>query len=130
MRPQPNPTLAPEPEPKPTPSPVASNCPGEAEFVFSLTTDEFPKETKWILKRNRKTIRKRRYKTYKQPFTTYEESICIPLSGKYQFRIGDRFGDGVCCEKGTGSYKISVDGVVKKTGGDFEIKETTTWFNE
>eukprot|EP00536_Pseudo-nitzschia_multiseries_P015614 jgi/Psemu1/69569/estExt_Genemark1.C_9200004 len=133
--PQSNPTIAPQvkpssaPQPKPTPPPTENDgkCPGKAEFVFSITTDEFPKETKWVLKRNNQAIEKRRYNTYKKPFFTSKESFCVPLTGNYYFRIEDRYGDGICCNKGNGSYEISFDGDVKRQGGNFEITEITTW---
>lgn len=113
-----NPTAAPQPDGK---------CPGEAEFVFSLETDDFPEETKWVLKRNNRVVKKRRYKTYKNPLSFYEESICVPLTGNYKFVIVDRYGDGVCCDKGDGSYEISFNGEVKRRGGDFRRRQRTNW---
>jgi hypothetical protein len=125
------PVLSPTPAPQlePQQNPNSGNCPNvnEVEFVFKLTTDKFPKETKWKLKRNNKRIIKKvGYNTYKKKYTYYEESICIPNTGKYLFKIEDKYGDGL--SKGNaGSYEIFVDSVLKKKGGDFKIKEITTW---
>lgn len=135
--PLPSSTAAPHVAPTPTASPPHSaptiaprNCPaGEIEFVLSLKTDKFPKETKWTLRRNNKRIRFQRYNTYKKPFTVYQESICIPTTGRYRFIIQDRYGDGICCRKGKGSYEISVDGTVKRSGGNFNKREVTSWSN-
>jgi len=123
---KPPPTLA--PSRLPTPQPTSQKCPGKSEFVFSITTDRFPRETRWILKRNNKRfLRKTRYNTYKKSFTSYQESICIPSRGKYTFRIYDRNKDGICCGAGSGNYEISVNGIVKKKGGRFQRRETTIW---
>ena len=124
------PTSAPITAPTSAPNPAPTNCPGESEFVFSITTDKFPKETKWVLKRNNKTIRQRGYNTYKKKFHSYQESAyCIPQKGNYKFIIEDRYGDGICCNEGNGRYEISIDGNVKKSGGDFNIKEVTKWWS-
>ncbi|EJK67532.1 hypothetical protein THAOC_11417 [Thalassiosira oceanica] len=121
------PTSAPITTPTPVPNAAPTNCPGKSEFVFSLTTDKFPKETKWVLKRNKKIIRQSGYNTYKKKFHSYQESTCIPQKGNYKFIIEDRYGDGICCNKGNGRYQISIEGSVKKSGGDFNIKEVTNW---
>ena len=58
-----------------------------------------------------------------QTGTEIYESKCIPHGYTFQFYINDNYGDGMCCEHGEGSYSISVDGEVQKTGGDFEWYE-------
>lgn len=55
-----------------------------------------------------------------QAGTEVNESTCIPHGYTFQFYINDNYGDGMCCDHGEGSYSISVDGEVQKTGGDFE----------
>ena len=84
--PQPKPTPVPGPNPtsalnpKSTPPTVNNgNCPGKAEFVFNLTTDEFPKETKWFLKRKNKVVKNRRYKTYKNRLLPMRNICVSPL---------------------------------------------------
>lgn len=130
-QPQQIPSSTPTPMPTPHPTPMSSlpppKCPGQAEFVFKVTTDEFPEETKWVLKRDKQVVQKRTYNTYAEAFTSYEESFCIPLTGKFNFRIEDRYGDGLCCNKGNGSYEISVDRDVKRKGGNFKWKQVTRW---
>jgi len=45
--------------------------------------------------------------------------LCPNTITEYTFTIRDRYGDGICCGYGSGSYSVSVDGVVLKTGGVF-----------
>eukprot|EP00525_Craspedostauros_australis_P013817 CAMPEP_0198108140 /NCGR_PEP_ID=MMETSP1442-20131203/230_1 /TAXON_ID= /ORGANISM="Craspedostauros australis, Strain CCMP3328" /LENGTH=72 /DNA_ID=CAMNT_0043763353 /DNA_START=30 /DNA_END=245 /DNA_ORIENTATION=- len=39
--------------------------------------------------------------------------------------IADTGRNGICCTNGKGSYKIFVDGVEQKSGGEFGTSETT-----
>ena len=50
--------------------------------------------------------------------------LCPNTITEYTFTIGDRYGDGICCGYGSGSYSVSVDGVVLKTGGVFGSSES------
>jgi hypothetical protein len=48
-------------------------------------------------------------------------------AGKYTFEMTDSFGDGICCENGSGSFTITVDGeAVISNNGEFEdsVQET------
>lgn len=55
---------------------------------------------------------------------TYPSSGNI-VTGCYEFRILDDWGDGMCCEHGEGSYTVAdQDGNVLATGGDFGVEET------
>jgi hypothetical protein len=51
---------------------------------------------------------------------------CLP-SGKYEFTINDKFGDGICCRFGNGGYAILVNGITYHTGGSFGSFETKTF---
>ena len=124
------PTAAPKPTPAPPthePPTYSGNCLGQAEFMLKLKTDEWPVETKWELKRDKTLLKKRKFGFYKGRHSHYEESMCVPLTGEYQFRIFDDFEDGICCKAGNGSYEVYLDGVLKKKGGKFGWQETTSW---
>ena len=56
------------------------------------------------------------------------ELISLPSDGCYQFQIYDDYGDGVCCNYGSGSYELKeVGGAVLVSGGAFEVKESKTF---
>lgn len=46
-------------------------------------------------------------------------------AGIYDFIITDAFGDGICCGEGNGGYRLSVAGVVVRSGGAFSDFEST-----
>ena len=41
--------------------------------------------------------------------------------------INDAYGDGICCQYGSGSYSVSVDGVTVASGGQFATSESTSF---
>merc|ERR1712151_269109 len=47
------------------------------------------------------------------------------FAGSYTFTINDAFGDGFCCEYGNGSYNLTLDDTVLRTGGSFGVSEAT-----
>lgn len=55
--------------------------------------------------------------------STVEEEICLP-DGCYFFEIFDEYGDGLCCNYGSGSYEvIDVNGTVILSGSEFGFSE-------
>jgi len=57
---------------------------------------------------------------------TYPDNDTVILaSGCYEFNIIDDWGDGICCDYGNGSYKITdQDGNELAAGGDFGAEES------
>ncbi len=56
---------------------------------------------------------------------TYEQQLALPADGCFDFVIRDAFGDGICCDYGSGSYTITDQmGNVIAQGGEFENIET------
>eukprot|EP00957_Ditylum_brightwellii_P170629 12987975-Ditylum_brightwellii.AAC.1 len=49
----------------------------------------------------------------------YQYEDCVPKDMCYVFTIKDEYGDGICCDYGTGSYSLLYDGVEVASGGDF-----------
>merc|ERR1740139_144491 len=46
------------------------------------------------------------------------------VEGLYELKFVDRFGDGMCCAVGEGSYEAKVNGGVVASGGEFDQDET------
>ena len=60
--------------------------------------------------------------------TEITEDICLGI-GCYKFIIKDKFGDGMCCNYGTGSYLLTDEhGDTLASGGDSPFSEETTEF--
>jgi len=85
-------------------------------FQFLLQTDRYGLETSWELLTSDGTV------MFKGGpyFTPTQDALdeCL-LDGSFSFRIRDSFGDGICCEYGTGYYVLKMNGVVFKSGGSF-----------
>lgn len=111
-----SPTLAP-----PTNSPTP--CVG-SPFELSLTTDNYPEETTWTLFNECNDEQQAAGGGYQDQGTDYEEEECVP-SGKYTFTIEDAYGDGICCDYGSGSYTVKYNGEIIKEGGSFGESEST-----
>merc|ERR1712232_1427744 len=118
-----NPTAPPTTAPvtPPTTSPVSS--PDFCEtLLISLTTDELGSETSFELVDDMSG--KVRFAGGVYPSSvTLEESTCL-TNGVYIFTISDSYGDGMCCDHGNGSYKLTLEGETLQEGGDFGESES------
>jgi len=102
---------------------------GEACVPFKVTivADHWPKETSWLVENTElgDIIAEGNNKDL-IPGEPVEWVECVNnRNGCYEFTINDSGGDGMCCEHGNGSYKISYDGVELKQGSTFYDLEKT-----
>jgi hypothetical protein len=95
----------------------------ETWFQLDIKTDFYPAETEWELINVARTLT---FKggPYKLTNEQYKESVCIP-NGTYVFQMKDKYGDGMCCDNGIGSYSVSIDGIELASGGEFGLVEYT-----
>jgi len=53
----------------------------------------------------------------------FTESVTIPASGCYEFKMYDDYGDGICCAYGNGYVRITAaDGTILTNTGNFELE--------
>jgi hypothetical protein len=98
-------------------------------FFLAITTDKYPAETEWELTNVAGTWTFSEG-PYDQANMKYTNNMCIP-NDVYVFTMKDKYGDGLCCENGQGSYSVSIDGVkVVASGGDFRQIESSTLMKE
>merc|ERR1712194_867229 len=109
----------PTPAPAPTPAPV----PCTWGVKVAVKTDNYPSETSWdLVNQCDGTGTIGASKSYSST-GTFEDEYCLPAA-KYKFTINDSYGDGICCNYGIGSYEVSLNGGVTKTGdGNFGSTE-------
>jgi len=92
--------------------------------TVSLTTDNYPTETTWEIKDATSGTTMLEGSGYSDANTLHESSYCSVEGHTATFTITDAYGDGICCNFGSGSYSIKVDGVDEPyTGGQFESSE-------
>jgi hypothetical protein len=89
--------------------------------------DEFPEETGWTLRDSAgAVIASQLTDSYNTEGGTVIQTRTI-TAGTYIFEMTDAAGDGICCEYGSGSIKITVDGAtVISNNGEFleSVQET------
>lgn len=103
------PSTCPGVTPAPSPAPTNPLPTTDASMTISVTYDDFPEETGWSLESGPLGaflfIKPRGSVTVEGAVIT--ESFPNLPAGDYTFSITDVFGDGICCEYGTGSFTIS-----------------------
>jgi len=85
-------------------------CPGQSTLDVTIITDDFPRETSWTVLNqctNTVQIQGGDYTEKQTAYTTGE--VCVP-KGRYIFTINDAYGDGICCNWGSGSFAITYNG--------------------
>ena len=102
----------------PQPSSSPTQCPsGHSSFVVEFKTDQNSgKENKIIIHE------KKDYETYHKLVSTSKFaknklkilSYCLEDNKCYRFRMRDYAGDGICCDKGNGYYKLFYNGTFNK----------------
>lgn len=91
---------------------------------FSLTTDNYGSETSWSLSRSGSGVvaSGSGYASNQ----SYQEDLCVE-DGDYTFTINDTYGDGICCQYGSGSYNLVLGGSSVANGGNFNSTESTSF---
>ena len=101
--------------------------PSCTDVVISITLDNYPEETSWVITNASGTTVASGGTYGSQPDgSTVTITECLD-EGCYNFTISDAYGDGICCSYGNGSYSVSVDGSVVASGGSFGSSETTNF---
>ncbi|MEM6724805.1 MAG: S8 family serine peptidase [Bacteroidota bacterium] len=108
--------------------PDCPSCPtgcNGTEVVLSITLDNYPEETSWVIRNDGGAIVASggTYGSFPDG-SNVTENICL-ADDCYTFTIEDSFGDGICCAYGTGSYTLSNGGTVLASGGNFGASEAT-----
>ena len=110
---------------KPVLDPTSSAAPSDASaeecepLKISIEYDDNPEDVSYTI---RKLSTRTDYDTvliYNAPEgeTTHSNTVCLP-EGSYEFIISDRSSDGICCDRGQGSYYVeSNDKWIGKGGG-------------
>jgi len=138
--PTPNPPTPNPPTPNPpTPNPPTSNPPSgcpkkkQKELIIEITTDNYGEdETEiYVEKRNKKGEFKKKF-LEKNDFGNNESHVigkCLKDKNScYRFTILDSYGDGICCDYGNGSYKVTYgDELVRESSFEAGYNETATF---
>ena len=99
------------------------------EITVDIFTDNYPAETSWTLTNCDGIVEESvsENQRYTAVTTQYSDTYCVPKAG-YIFTVFDEYKDGICCGTyGDGNYKVTSNGEVVASGGDFGDKENTSF---
>ncbi|WP_395091380.1 T9SS type A sorting domain-containing protein [Vaginella massiliensis] len=96
------------------------------KVILTLTTDRFASETTWKLFDSNNNVIAQNGTL--QANTTHVVEIPLENSGCYRFEIYDKYGDGICCSYGQGSYTLkTAEGTVLAQGASFGAVDSTNF---
>ncbi|GFH56169.1 hypothetical protein CTEN210_12645 [Chaetoceros tenuissimus] len=84
-----------------------------------INPDPYPGETSWDITDDAENV-------LASGGSTGASNIVLG-DGYYTFSIYDSYGDGICCQFGSGSYTLQVGSTFEVTGGEFDSIESTTF---
>jgi len=104
-------------------NPPCGGC-SEDEILIEIMPDDYPLEITWAL-----TMSGTSYVVdFGGPLdaynTLYRYYYCAPSDSCYDFYIFDSEGDGICCDYGTGYYRIYLNGALIDSGGQYLTGDT------
>ena len=103
-----------------------AQCPtGQTQVSVSITTDNYGEETSWTLTGPGGTPVYASAGNLADATTIPAVTACVPNGAVIIFSIFDSYGDGICCQYGTGSYTVTAGGNTVATGGEFDAEEIT-----
>ncbi len=97
----------------------------DATVTVTITFDDYADETSWDLVNTLTSETVASGSGYDGSVPTITEDICVSSDQCYTFTIYDAYGDGICCDYGSGSYEVLYNGTSLATGGDFGSEEAT-----
>lgn len=103
------------------------NPPTCTDVNLSITFDNYPEETSWQITNASSQIVASGGTYASQPDgSTITLTECLD-AGTYTFTMSDSYGDGICCQYGSGSYSLTSGTTNLASGGSFGASESTTF---
>ena len=100
-------------------------CPTCTNVVITVVLDSRPAETSWEIRGESGNVLITSGSGYGNfpKGSTVRSRLCVS-DACYTFVMKDKFGDGLCCGQGEGSYQVTLeDGTVLISGGEFEDED-------
>jgi hypothetical protein len=96
---------------------------GGSSVVVTIVPDNYGSETTWEIVDAIGTQIAAGGPYTDQQTTPEVTNVTMPITGCFEFNIFDSFGDGICCDWGTGNYTVVAGGVTVVSGGEFASEE-------
>ncbi len=105
-----------------------SSSSGDNDLTLTITFDNYPEETSWTLENDGgTTVASGGTYASQSDGSTLEISINDLENDCYVFTFSDSYGDGICCNYGSGSYELTQGSTVLASGAEFNYSETTNF---
>jgi hypothetical protein len=90
----------------PTSAPTPFDCVDALRVQVDLTTDNYPSETSYEITKQDGSVMFEK-SDFDASGTEYRNLYCKDFAGCATFTIKDQYGDGICCDYGTGSLTVT-----------------------
>jgi trypsin len=98
---------------------------GDNEVVIEVKYDDYPSETGWTLRDSAGSfIVGQSTGSFSTAGDTVSKTAFV-AEGAYTFELTDTFGDGICCQYGSGEFKITVNGELLVIASNGEFQDVT-----
>ena len=104
--------------PNPSPTPV-DDC---YDVSIYMQFDTYPQDTSWDISQGDNIVASS--PPYADNLAEDTETLCLS-PGNYVVTFYDAYEDGMCCQWGEGSYRVTSNQKVIKEGGEFGVSEST-----
>ncbi len=111
-----------------------AQCPtGETQVSISITTDQWGTETTWSLTGLGGTpvyASGGPYTNLGAAGTTNQPTVnaCVPDGAVIVFTINDAYGDGICCDYGSGNYTVTAGATTLASNNNFTGAQDIAYF--
>lgn len=127
--------LPPTKAPTQSPTNKPTKAPDCEVHTVEIKTDRYPTDTSWefvMIDQYNDEFVVGEGSGYNENEKVYKANVCLTEGRNFQFRIKDKYGDGLCCGAGKGSYKVtdSRGDVVKSGDKNIDSGEKSEKFKE
>lgn len=100
---------------------------GCTDVTLTINFDDYPEEISWeIINQNNETVLAGGNYGSQPDGSTVQIVECLD-PGTYTLVVRDSYGDGLCCNYGSGSYELATGNSTLASGGQFGSFESTTF---
>jgi hypothetical protein len=92
------------------------------DVLIELFFDTYPQDTSWDISQGDNIVASS--PPYADNLAEDTETLCLS-PGNYVVTFYDVYQDGMCCQWGEGSYRVTSNQKVIKEGGEFGVSEST-----
>ena len=106
-----------------TQAPPTTTTPPSGDCIVDIVinSDNYPEETSWkfFVDSTGEVLAEQGFNVVTTDLTVIHKQVGVDANVAHTFTIEDSYGDGICCDYGSGSFTVSVAGQTILSGGEF-----------